>query len=118
MLFYMRKRTSTSDTLVTNLRELMRITKIRKPDLAKKSGVSERMIGYILAKERTPTVDTAEALGQAFGLNGWQLIMPGLPIHLAKNGHLDKLVKNYARLTDEGREYVDRVAEKEAGYTK
>lgn len=118
MLFGMKKRASTSDTLVANIREVMRVTGMKKPDLARKSGVSERMIGYILAKERSPTVDVADAIGRAVGLTGWQMIMPGLPVHLAKNGHLDKLVKNYTHLTDEGREYVNRVAEREAGYTK
>lgn len=120
MLLGMKKRTrmSTSETLVSNIREVMRATGMKKADVAKKSGVSERMIGYILAKERSPTVDVAEALGKAFGLTGWQMIMPGLPVRLAKNGHLDKLVKNYSSLSEEGREYVDRVAEKEARYLK
>lgn len=112
----MKTRPSTTDTLITNLRALMEATGIKKPELAKKSGVSERMIAYLMAKERTPTVDVAEALGKVFGLTGWQLILPGLPIELAKNGRLEKLVKNYSKLSVNGREFVDRVAEREAKY--
>lgn len=116
MLIVMKTRSSTTETLITNLRALMNATGIKKPELARKSGVSERMIGYLLAKERTPTVDVAEALGKVFGLTGWQLILPGLPVDLAKNGHLEKLVRNYSKLSATGREYVERVAERESKY--
>lgn len=118
MLRDMKKRTSTPETLASNIREMMRATGMTKADVAKKSGVSERMIGYILSKERSPTVDVAEALGRAFGLSGWQMIMPDLPVQLAKNGLLERLVKNYSSISEEGREYINRVAEREANYKK
>lgn len=111
-----RSRPNTAETLVSNLRALMRATGMKKPELAKKSGVSERMIGYILAGERTPTVDVADALGKAFNLSGWQMIVPGLPTELTKNGQLEKLVKNYSQLSQEGRSFVDLVAERETEY--
>ncbi len=85
----MKTRPKASKTLVANLRALMRATGMKRTLLVKKSGVSERMIGYILAEERTPTLDIAEALAKAFGLRGWQMIVPGLPVALAKNGRIE-----------------------------
>lgn len=104
------------EIIVENLRLLMRATSIKKKQLAQKSGVSERMIGYILAKEKTPTVDVTDAIAKAFGLEGWQLMIPGVKADLAKSGKLSKLMHNYAIASDNGREYIDRVAEQEAKY--
>lgn len=94
----------------------MKKTGMKKPELAKKSGVSERMIGYLLAKERTPTIEVADALAKPFDLTGWQLLIPGLHIDLAKAGKLEQLVHNYSSASDKGREYIDRVSEQEAQY--
>lgn len=104
------------DIIVENLRALMRATSIKKKQLAQKSGVSERMIGYILAKEKTPTVDITDAIAKPFGLEGWQLLIPGVRADLAKAGKLSKLMQNYSIASDNGREYIDRVAEQEAKY--
>ena len=94
----------------------MRHTELTKEKLATKSGVSERMIGYILAKEKVPTIEVADALASAFDLPGWMLLMPDLPVRIAKTGKLQSLIVKYARSSDEGREYIDRVAEHEAKY--
>ena len=112
----MKTKPNTVDTLVVNLRALMKTMKLNKQELAKKSGVSERMIGYILAKERKPTVEITEMLAKPFGLTGWQLILPGLPVNLVNVGKLMKLCENYSHASTTGREYIDRVAEQEAKY--
>lgn len=112
----MKRRPHTADTIVTNLRHLMRETGMKPAALATKSGVSKRMIDYILTKERTPTIEVAEALANAFGLTGWQLLLPDLPVHLAKTGQLDRLLSYYSHSSDAGRAYIDRVAEQEAKY--
>lgn len=111
----MKDRPKTRDTLANNLRALMRATKTTKDDLAKRSGISERMIAYILAKERVATIDVTEALGKPFGLTGWQMMIPNLPVELARSGRLTTLVENYIA-SDTGREYIDHVAEQEAKY--
>lgn len=116
MLLGMKTKPNPTDTLVINLRALMRANKIKTPQLATQSGVSIRMIKYILAGERKPTVELANALAKPFGITGWQIIMPGLPIELAKSGRLDKLIHNYSESQEKGRTYIDRVAEHEATY--
>jgi transcriptional regulator with XRE-family HTH domain len=102
--------------LSNNIRVLMKEFPVSKAALSRKSGVSVRMIGYVLAKEKTATVDIVEQLAGAFGLAGWQLLIPNLTVELAKNGKLGKLIDNYARSSSDGRVYIERVAEKEAGY--
>lgn len=109
-------RPKTTQTLIDNVRSLMRAFPMTKPELAKRSGISERMIAYILAGERTPTVEVANDLAKAFGLNGWQLLVPGLSMELAKVGKLEVLVKNYMNSSESGRDYIDSVAEREAEY--
>lgn len=106
----------TQQIVVSNLRALMAETKMSIEELARRSGVSERMIAYIMAHERKPTLDTAESLAKAFGLAGWQLLVPDLPVHLAKTGKLEQLLRNYSRASEKGREYIDHVAEHEARY--
>lgn len=86
-------------------------------DLARRSGVSDRMIKYILAKERIPSIEIADSLAQPFGLSGWQLLKPNLNIRLAQEGKLDRLLDNYSGLSDTARDYIDEVAERETTYT-
>lgn len=118
IFFDMKTRPNTNDTLVANLRALMKASGMKKPELSQKSGVSERMIGYVLSGERKPTVELAEALAGAFHLKGWHLIINNLPVTLADSGKLDKLVQNYALSSENGRNFIDRVAEQEAKYQK
>lgn len=112
----MDKKPTVTDVVVANLRSLMAETKTSKQVLSKKSGVSERMIAYILSKERTPTVDKTDALAGVFGLKGWQLQIPGIKAAIAKDGKLENLVANYNEMSDSGRQYLDLVADKEAKY--
>lgn len=112
------QRPKPKETLAKNLKMLLDETGMKVPALAKASGVSERMILYILSEERTATIETANDLAAVFHLDGWSLLMPDLKADLMKNGRLAKLVKNYFTASKEGREYIDHVAEKEAEYNK
>ena len=89
---------------------------IKKIELAQKSGVSDRMISYLLAQERTASIDVIDSLARVFKLTGWQLIMPGLMSDLAKSGKLERLIRNYVKSSSDGRTYIERVAEREAKY--
>ena len=108
----------TQEVMVDNINMLMNETGINLDKLASKSKISKRMIQYILSMERKPTIQTTEALGRAFGLTGWQLIIPTLRADMVKKGALEKLVKDFADSTQPGKEYISRVAEKEASYQR
>lgn len=111
---FVKERQKAVDVLATNLRALMDAHDIKKPELHKRSGVSQRMIAYILSKQRTATVETVEDLARVFGLAAWELLMPDLqPTKIDK---VEGLVRNYLQASDSGREYLDRVAEHEAKY--
>lgn len=118
MLWIMRVKQKTVETLAINLRMLMDAYGVSKQDLAIKSGISERMIGYILACERKATIQTADDLAKAFKLTGWQLIMPNLNVDPNKNNRLEQLIENYSNASSEARDYIDKVAERETKYTQ
>ena len=107
---------SPAETLVINLKMLITKTEINSAQLSIKSGVSKRMIDYLLNYERKPTVDLAGDIAEAFGLSGWQLIMPSLPYDLAKDGTLDKLIKNFFQCEPVSQDYIFSVAQREAIY--
>jgi len=85
-----------------------------KAELSKKSGVSPRMIAYILSKERAPSIEVTDALASAFGLTGWQIIMPNLSVEAIRNGKLEKLINDYSRSSDSGKELIETIADHEA----
>lgn len=76
-----RSRRSTTERFRANLQKAIDYKKSMGryviADLAKHSGVSERMIHSILAGDSRPTVDVAEAIGRAIGFSGWLLLLEG-----------------------------------------
>jgi transcriptional regulator with XRE-family HTH domain len=117
MLLIMNKRPTSAETLIENINALLLATGMSKKELATKSGVSLRMIHFILNRDRKPSIEIADDLAKAFRLNGWQLIMPNLQADLMKNGHLQELISNYTNSSQQGRDYINRVAEQEAKYS-
>ena len=102
--------------LSTNVASLLAYTGWSKEYLAKRSGVSLRMIAYILSKERAASIEIAEAIGNAFGISVWAILNPHL--EPGQQGKLEKLVKNYSNTSPKGRDYIDMVADREGGLPK
>jgi len=102
-----------ADTLVINLKMLLKKRDMKPSELSRLSGVTERMIHYILNGQRKASVEIAGKLAEAFGLTGWQIIMPSLPYDLAKSGKLDKLIDNYSHCNQTTQSYVSQVMERE-----
>lgn len=102
--------------LAKNLKALMKDSDLTPEKLSKECGgtPSGRMVSYILKSERVPSVQVAEALAHAFGIEGWQLLLPSLEIKLARDNKLSKLIQNYSSSSPEGRNYIDKIAEYEA----
>jgi transcriptional regulator with XRE-family HTH domain len=107
---------NTTETLIVNLKMLLNKTSTTTGWLSERSGVSKRMIDYILAGERKPTIDVADRLANAYGITGWQLIMPSLPYDLAKSGKLDNLINDYKNCNSTTQDYVNQVMQREAIY--
>jgi len=117
-----RKPLTTQDTFRSNLRMLLQVTGWSNNELSRRAGLDEegkprvsgRYVGMLLAGEYTPTIDVTEAIGAAFGLNGWHMIRPGLQYDLAKSGKLDQLLDNFSRAPEHSQEYVQRTLERDA----
>lgn len=108
-----KKHPKTVICFVNNLKYLLEITDIHKMDLAKKAGVSSRYIDYLLKYEKYPTIGIAESIGNAFGLNGWHMILPNLDYELCKNGNVDKLLQEFTSSSKVTQDYVSEVLNRE-----
>ena len=73
--------TDAQETLVANLRALMREnreTHGTQAKLAQRSGVCQSTVGRILSKKHHPTTEVLAGLADAFALQPWQLLAPSL----------------------------------------
>jgi transcriptional regulator with XRE-family HTH domain len=106
----------TRESLARNIRYLMKRAEWSESELARRSGVSQKSINNILNLVHSPKLETVDAIAEAFGLTGWHLIMPNLPDDLLTSRTLEGLVRSYVKASDDGRELINRVAEREAAY--
>ena len=104
------------ETLIDNLRFLMRQEKLSEDALGKRAGLSQKAINNILNGKSAPSIDTLDKIAVAFGLQGWHLIVPNLPTELLNSPSIEKLYRSFATASPEGRELIERVAEREAQY--
>lgn len=114
----MTKRPRTEETLAKNLRFLMKLRGWSEGDAARESGVSQKTVNNMLNQVYRAKVDTVDQLAAAFGLVGWQLLIPNLPQDLEAGGSLSSLIQHWADSSAEGREAVERLANREATFNK
>ena len=107
---------TTRDYLADNINMLLNYHQWSRAELARKSGVSPRMVAYIATGEKAATIEVAEKLGEAFGITGWLMISPYLSIDTYKN--MEKLNSHYSQTTPEGKDHILMVAEREAIFSK
>ena len=107
---------TTRVALSRNVSHLMAKHGDTQATLAKRAGISQSNVYYVVATERNVRLDTVEAIASAYGLSGWHLINPNLPRDLVDSPSLSKLVDSYARTTPEGRAMFDAIAERESEY--
>ena len=104
---------TTQETLILNLKMLMTHNNMSVSDLAKKSGITARMIYMVLNKERKPGIELADSLAKAFGLSGWHIIKPNLPYDMIRSGKMEEVEKNFLACEQETQEYVLSVMRRE-----
>ena len=68
--------------LATNLIALMEKRGWTQQQLEAKSGVSQRHISSLRRETADCTTEVLDALGTAFGIPGWLLLVPDLPIEV------------------------------------
>lgn len=104
-------------TIATNLRALMQRRDWTQTALSKKSAVSQRHVSNVLNGKTGCGVEILDAIASAFGLPGWVLMIPGFNVDLIDSPALPLLMSHYRNAGPEGRELIDRLAERESHYS-
>lgn len=91
---------------------------MKAPEVAKKSGVDPKTINNMIHGRFDPRPEKADQVARVFGLDGWQLLIPDLPIDMLKNGKLEQLIANYVSASPEGRDSISQVAAMAAKFRK
>lgn len=101
----------TTLALANNVRRLMDDKEWSQRALAKRAGVSQRAVGYILnyrdVNDRHATLETIEAIASAFGVAAWQLLVPGLELDLLRGQRPARLLNAFNRCDDEVRAIIE-----------
>lgn len=84
-------------TVAKNLQALLDHRKWTQVQLAAKSGISQAHISNILRQVNDPSTEKIDAIAAAFGLPGWLLLVPGLPIEVLDSVELPHLVDRYRK---------------------
>jgi transcriptional regulator with XRE-family HTH domain len=113
----MKQKLMPREALARNVKHLMSIHNQSEEDLAKISGVSQKTINNVVNQRTATSLDNIEKLAAAWGLTGWQLIIPSLPDELIGSGRIAKIYQNYVGSSPDGRKHIEMVAEREAAYT-
>lgn len=102
-----RMKLSARQIVSENLKNLMESdekNKISQAELKRRSGVDQRYIGRILAREYSVSVDILDKLARAFDLQAWQLLVPGLDPTNPPINHITESEKRlYERLKEAAR---------------
>ena len=86
--------------------------------LGKRARVSQKHISNIENGVVSPSLDIIEKVATGLDVPAWALISPDLPLELLQSPRLAKLVQIYASLPDDGRDILDKIAEREAHFAK
>lgn len=108
----------TRETLANNVNYLMEINKDSGESVAKRCGVSPKTVNNVRNTQHSVTLDVIDKIASAFGLNGWHLIMPNLPDDLKSSKQIEKLYSDYTKASADGRDMIEKIAEREASYAK
>lgn len=71
---------SLNQVFARNLRDLRRARELSQIELARMSSLSARYVGILERCEKSPTIDTVQALAEALAVEPSQLIAPEVPI--------------------------------------
>lgn len=114
-MYHMKKLNPTYSEIIfaANLKHLTD-NYVGKAYLSAKSGVSSRMIDFLIKLERGASVDTADRIGKAVGVPAWLLLIEHLTIEMVRNKELCEIVENFTLANDEGKLHILEASRKEA----
>lgn len=109
---------SSKQILSENLKALLKSRGWSARELSRQTNgdVSDRYIGMILNCEYNASVEVLDQLAKAFRLQGWQLMVPGVPADQGAASHFNMVVTSYLTADEDSRSYIEHVAEREANY--
>jgi len=84
----------------------------------RRTKVNDRMLKFIAVGRNSPSMDTVEKIGRAFGVTPWLLLHPDFPKMYVKKTAIASLVRKYAACSAESRSYIERAAEQETRYDR
>lgn len=108
--------TKTRSVLGANVAALRNHDGLTQDQLAKRAGLSQRLVSGVERGEKSATVDTVDALASALRVPAWSLLLSVSDPLMLRDAAAAKLFARYVRLPRDGREQVDRVADNEARY--
>lgn len=85
--------------------------------LAKRARLPQSSIMNILSGKHAISIDKADAIAAAYGLEGWHLLLRDLPNELQGSPAISKLVDAYIKTSKDGRDLIDKLAERESKYS-
>jgi transcriptional regulator with XRE-family HTH domain len=83
--------------LAANLIALMSRRGWTQQQLESKSGISQRHISSLRRETADCTTEILDSLGAAFGIPGWLLLVPDMPIEVLDSPEVPLLVERYVR---------------------
>lgn len=83
--------------LAANLIALMAKRGWTQQQLEAKSGISQRHISSLRRETADCTTEIIDSLGAAFGIPGWLLLVPDIPIEVLDSPEVPLLVERYIR---------------------
>lgn len=102
--------------MIANIRMLMSIAGDSEHSLAKKVGIRQSTISNMLSGRHRIDIEKAEAIANVYGLEGWHLLLKDLPRDLRESKTISKLFASYIKSSPEGRDLINRIADREAHY--
>lgn len=110
-------RKTTRSALATNLDMLMGLYSLSQKTLSERSGVSQKTISNMLNADQpgigASTLDKVSDVAAAFGLEGWHLLLPGLPQDISARSSISKLIYDYLGAPADSQRVIAHTADRE-----
>lgn len=112
----MKKKQTTRDIVIANTRMLMELAGDSEHSLGRKIGKRQSSISNMLSGRHRISLEMAELVANAYGLEGWHLLLKDLPRDLRESKTISRLFHDYLHSSPKGRELINMVADREAHY--